>query len=380
VGDDSPRPEVLVLHDGELGDVCALLGELGVEFVELQADPGPEHLRAQWDVVVGTPRRLLPFRDADRAVRIGVLERGSKTLVAMLQRTGVELVVRRPVHAAALRLLLLHALYRGPEKRRARRVSVGAPLRFRAGLLRRPGLLADVSESGCRLLTTYRAGRGQRLRVLVPGELTREGRSFALPGRVLRCGAAPGDAGGAESRLRTVALVFDDLPRKTAGRLRQLVSRFEKGPAVLEHGDAPAASRTRERRQAPRCAYECRVIALGEGATRVLLGRDISLGGMRVEPNPSLEVGDDLQIALHVRARAEPLVVRAVVDRDDGERGLVLRFRDLPETASDYLRKMVSYLPILAMRGDGASDGVIVTEILEHRERETDRQRGDASP
>lgn len=86
-----------------------------------------------------------------------------------------------------------------------------------------------------------------------------------------------------------------------------------------------------ERRTDARRAYGHRVIALAEDATRVLLGRDISLGGMRVDPNPELGPGDRLRLAIHVRARSEPLVVSARVIRDDGEQGLVLEFQSLSD-------------------------------------------------
>jgi hypothetical protein len=101
-------------------------------------------------------------------------------------------------------------------------------------------------------------------------------------------------------------------------------------------------------------------------ATRVLMGRDISVGGMRVDPNPALSLDDELQIAIHVRAREEPLVVTARVTRDDHKRGLVLRFRDLSDGDRRHLQQMIGWLPILAMREDREEDlAMVVSEILE---------------
>ena len=120
-----------------------------------------------------------------------------------------------------------------------------------------------------------------------------------------------------------------------------------------------------ERRSEPRYSLDRHIIALGVEATRVLIGRDISLAGMRIDPNDTLEVDDELRIALHVRARAEPLVLQARVDRDDGEEGMMLAFHSLTEQAETYLRKMVNFLPILAARGGDEGSGVIVSEILE---------------
>jgi len=126
--------------------------------------------------------------------------------------------------------------------------------------------------------------------------------------------------------------------------------------------EPPAA----DRRGAPRHGLERPGIALGEEATKVLMGRDISLGGMRVGVAPGLSVGDLLQLALHVRAREAPLVVRAEVTRDEGENGLALAFRDLDESSRGCLESMVKFLPILAARDGDSDEAVIVSEILEH--------------
>jgi hypothetical protein len=46
----------------------------------------------------------------------------------------------------------------------------------------------------------------------------------------------------------------------------------------------------------------------------------------------------------------------------------VLQFRELSPSAERYLRRMVDFLPILAVRAEGeAGSGVIVSEILERR-------------
>ena len=92
---------------------------------------------------------------------------------------------------------------------------------------------------------------------------------------------------------------------------------------------------------------------------------------MRVEPEPSLSLGDRIELAIHVRAREQPLVVAARVARDDGEDGLALTFDDLSPQAHAYLERMVKFLPILAMR-DG--EGLIVSEILERCPAEAGRE------
>ena len=64
----------------------------------------------------------------------------------------------------------------------------------------------------------------------------------------------------------------------------------------------PPPSDDSNRRGRTRHHLDRRVIALGEEATRVLMGRDISFGGMRVNPNPLLKVGENVRLAIHVTA------------------------------------------------------------------------------
>jgi hypothetical protein len=127
-------------------------------------------------------------------LRIAVLDRNTRALRNVVRRAGVDLVVRRPVHPTALRLLLLHALYRGPE-RRTRRVAVGSPVRFRAGILRKEGVLADLSLRGCQIVSRHKLRTGQSVVVWVP-EAGNDARTFAVRGKVVRTLVAEGGERG----------------------------------------------------------------------------------------------------------------------------------------------------------------------------------------
>ena len=367
-------PRSLVLHDGELADVCALIAKLGVDHTEHRGRPDSEIAKIDWDLVVATPKRLLELALAPdvRPTRIAILEKDSKTLGSMLQRAAIELIVRRPVHPEALRLLIVHSLYCGPEKRQSRRVSIGASVRIRTGLRRRPAILAELSVNGCRLLCDEPIAEGKRVRVSIPAGFAR-GKGLTLSGRVMR---SDWGASGA-----SIAVEFPTVSAKLAQRLKGTISAHTTGPAVFEGAvpaeaaAGPAVTSTadhgftvlrRERRSTPRRDFSKQVVALGLEAARVLIGRDISQGGMRVEPHSEVSLGDDLQIALHLRAREEPLIVQARVARDDADDGLLLRFHDLSESAESYLRRMVNFLPIIAVSEGGEEGaGIIVSEILE---------------
>ena len=117
--------------------------------------------------------------------------------------------------------------------------------------------------------------------------------------------------------------------RRAAGRR----ARGDRLPSNLE----PSSPTTSNSTEGP----------LDEEAARVLMGRDLSRGGMRVNPNPLLAVGMKLRLAVHAETRETPLILNAVVDRDDGERGLVLRFGDLSAELSRYLDYVIHALPLV---------------------------------
>ncbi len=425
-------PAALLVHDGELSDIGALLMELGISVGERKGLPTPGDAAAVWDLVIATPMRMLEFPVGARGARVAILTADSKTLRAMLIRAGIDLIVRRPVHPEALRLLLIYTLYSGPEKRRADRVAVGFPVRYRTGRLRRrDAILSDLSMSGCRLITEENVRIGTGITLHIPDSLV--GKALALSGDVVRTGTT--QVGGKQRT--SLAVAFDRVEGDTATKLHAAVLAHVAGPAMVRQewlnqpaagadlpalkvsaatADLPALKVSAATAPAPAGALvpdaaappaetlheplaepsaeeadeevdeepeglaviECNrrvdvrrtisrpVVAMSRHATRVLLGRDISVGGMRIDANSTLAVGERFDVAIHVRAQQAPLVVRARVDRDDGDRGLLLRFEDLTDEARACLEHLVDFLPILANRGDERENGaVVVSEILE---------------
>jgi hypothetical protein len=411
---DASSRKVLMLHDGELADVRALVDKLGAAVVEAREPPEGE---SGFDIVLATARHLrdVPYGPShSRSVRIAVLDHDARTLRALCRRAGVDLVVRRPVHPVALRLLLLHALYRGPD-RRTPRVAVGVPVRFRAGLRSRPALLADLSTRGCQLVDCAPLLPGRRVTVYIP-DPEAPGRTFSAGGRVVRAvrGRESGFAvefGGlserVRERLRESVGVYVDGPapcgsREVAAAWRQFappatpVGPPEEEPAAPPAAEEPACGEPEdalaadeafaagataeaagcaaaepscadgddERRRAPRRRYEGRrIVALDDEAARVLVGHDLSAGGMRVAPNAALFVGQTLRVALYGAPGETPLVIDARVARDDGERGLVLQFAASDEAAQRYLDKLLDALPVLDA-GRESAPGLVVSEIL----------------
>lgn len=376
---DSSQRTLLLLHDGELADVRTVAESLGAKVVECApADAPPD-----WDVLVASARhaRDTYLRSTRlRAVRVAVLEGSSRTLRNLARRAGMDLIVRRPVHPTALRLLLLHALYRGPE-RRSRRVAVGAPVRFRCGFRRRDGVLADLSMRGCMILTPRSVRVGQGIVVWVP-DASNESKSFAVRGAVVRIlGGANGERG--------FGVDFGVVSKQLVAQLKASVAAYLEGPAahggfeavtpqglpsalaptpVADEGPA-TAEQADERRERERRTYAGRrVVALGEEAARVLIGRDLSTGGMRVDPTPHLAISQLLQIAIHAGPGQTPLVVSAEVVRDDGPGGFGLRFLGLDEAAERYLGKVVDSLPDPDATGNPVASedaAVVISQIVD---------------
>jgi hypothetical protein len=447
LGSVSQKPVTLLLHDGELADVRQLLDELGISFVECIGDPTDTLKRNQWNIVIANPKRISGLRtalDGQKRTRIAIVDNDSRTLRAMLRRHGIDFIVARPVHEAALRLLVLHSLYQGPEKRRQARVSVGTKVQCHSGLLSHfDAILVDLSLQGCRVLCSQPLKRGKRISISLPGSSAGE-KAFTVKAEVLRAS----DAGSEGHPEWTVGMRFQKVSPKVGQLIRKTMELYSQGPARLEgvgpspgkpslstdsasassdrvsppldsadtssdsaspspnraapsldaassspnsaglssddpspassvrsrgerragHSSGPRSSAHSERRAGPRKEFAKRVVALDDQASKVLLCRDISLGGMRVEPNDSLIPGDVLLIGIHVRARTEPLVVTARVERDDGKQGLVLAFRNLDAPTEAYLRKMIDFLPIFAARNEEEpGSGLIVSEILERK-------------
>jgi len=419
-----PTPSVLLLHDGELAPLAAVIGTLGG--IDRRGNPNELDRARAWDVIIASASRMLELHEHlsdSTAVRIAVLDGDSKTLRKMLKRVDTDLMVRQPVHPAALRLLILHALYRGPEKRRTTRVSMGAPVRFRSGLRRRPAILAELSTRGCRMMvdvSTHRVVPDRLVTVVLPPEVTNDNRSLSLRGHVMRVsdGEADNDV---------IAVLFERLRESAQKRLESIVSAHSQGPAVLDdavahalkslpilsedadsqstspHNAAPLPSTPEspsitpegsepqpavsesaippssasdsqadeaasERRVQERHAISRRIVALGDEAARVLIGRDLSVGGMRIDATPGLSKGDRLKVAVHVRPDGQPLVVSAEITRDDGADGMALRFVDLSTEASTYLEEMLFALPnIIESDNSKEGSGVVVSEVVGRR-------------
>jgi hypothetical protein len=171
-------PSILLLHDGELDDVRALLSSLGAPSISVAAEERPAFGSSRrWDLIVTTARRALAHPECLSGgdgeappARVVFATEDSPTLRRQLRATGFDYLVRRPVDPVALRLLFLRVLYQGPERRCVERYPSGREVAYQLGSRARHAILGDLSESGCRLLHAAPARPGQRIVVEVPAD------------------------------------------------------------------------------------------------------------------------------------------------------------------------------------------------------------------
>jgi hypothetical protein len=365
---------ILIVDDGELEDVRQILDSLQVEFALLRGGAIPDKIDPPSRLFVATPRRALLAEHWKTPpnggpTRVGIVSEDSNTLRTMLRRLGFHLLIRRPVNAYALRLILLRAIYSGEERRQEDRVPIGAPVSYRSGFFKRPGTIAELSLRGGRLLTDSPLRTGSRISIQVPVPET--GRTLSLGVRVVRVSHEP-VAGGQH----TVAFTIDAKDRTPD--LQRLLQHYRSGPAQVaataegrraqeSEPKLPLAapSSDAERRKHERVVFKTEVIGLSEEAATVLVGRDLSIGGMRVEGNPQLDVGMRLRLAVFGAPREEPILVRAEVTRaDDGAHAL--RFVDVGAEAASRLEKLVAHLPSVEPLDQEEADGLgaVVTRIV----------------
>jgi hypothetical protein len=412
---------VLLLDDGELDDIQEILDDLRIAYGRVRGGAIARNTPPPTRLLISTPRRIdavrLPARgDAagDALTRIVVVNEDSNTLRAKMREIGFDYLVRRPVHPEALRLLLLHCLYTGDERRREPRVPVGFEISFRTGMLPRRATLADLSSRGCRLLSRYALEPGKRITLQIPQALGAS-EALTLRGRIIRMSL---DENLGPDGPYSAGVMFEDVPAEVRQELEWLLEERAQGPAMLQSaaeevaepalpdpelaGDDPRmsidlevdvrvnpdpeptraepktkarpkqkqASRAgagRDRRRSQRGAYDKKVPAFGTRALRVLVARDLSQGGMRVERFSGLEVGDRLHLAIYGTADQEPFLVWATVTRDDGAEGMALVFDEVHAQIAEQLEKVVADLPAVESLHDDEAHamGTVVTEILE---------------
>lgn len=399
---------VLLIDDGELGSVLEVLQELDVVIDHVPGAPRTDDLEPPYDLVVSSVRRAPALSAALEASGAGtkppwvaIHHQDFLPLRDRLRRAGVNYLVIDGVPTAALRGLFLHALYRGPEKRGSRRMPVGVEVRWSSGESQGTACLLDLTLQGCRVSGPEGVDAGDPFVLRFPSGLS-AGRELVLRGRVTRADFEPGE----DPRL---FVAFDTLDRRSSQSLEAILQGNAIGTRVTPLAGEPAPAKSPEpepapqqptplpdtaaqeavaaasaessepdapeeelllededRRQRPRSTYPRQVTAQSKGASFILVGRDLSPDGMRVAPDPHLRVGSMLRLTLFGGPRQRPAVVPARVVHDEGERGLLLGFGEMPKAARAALDAILAAAPAIEVltESDADSGPVIISESI----------------
>jgi hypothetical protein len=418
------RSKVLLLDDGDLFRIERMLKDFEVELEHLRGDVIREDLEGSPDVVIATVKRILALEGSveltelpGKPVWIAVHSQDFLPLRVRLRKLGVHFLVQSSVGSEALRLLLAHAVYRGSERRDQLRLPVGSPVKYRdAADNTFAAELLDLARDGCRLISEHAPEPGSALSLRLPSKLA-GGEELPLPGRIVR---SQPHAGSAKNM---VTVAFDEIPEEAVEPLNAIlegkvigtvvtrlgenlseetarttipgrqesepprerapdsvpVTAVDLGPATVPEtavdlGPDPAPE-SEERpdhppheRQNRRVVYTRNVTALLDGGEHTILGRDLSIQGMRSEPLPELPVGTELELAIYGPAGAEPVLVQAVVSRDDGDLGTVFRFKSMPRGDYPRLEAIIARKPEIRWLGDG-EDGEEYERVVVSRTR-----------
>jgi hypothetical protein len=373
---------VIIVDDGELADVRELLARLDVEYAEETCLESAAEDASCGLLITSARRSVAPGCGGARPrckLYVVVYDGMSRTVRRVIAQSGCDVVIGRPVHPAVFQLLVAHALYAGPERRSLGRVAMEAPVMLRVGRRPREATIVQLSLRGCGLVSSQDMETGQGVEVIFPPGLT-NGAALPLAGRVLAVGAFSANAGrshdiavGFRSSHAAVRQVLQGvMDRHSLGTTTALApppAEVPEAAAIVPDGGGERSVSDADRRAGPRKLFARRVLAAAAGGTQVLIGRDLSAGGMRVRPVPGLQVGDEFKLALYGNGEHSALVLEAVVIRDDGWDGLVLHFRDVGASAAAELERLVKSLPAAraAKRAGERAPGVVVSEIIERR-------------
>jgi hypothetical protein len=382
--EDSVAPEAIVIDDGELDDVVHILAELGVK-TERQSPKGdslpPNWIRPQYLLVV-TAKRALTLRlslgtESQRFSSVSVADSDARMVCSAVRRLGYQYAVSRPIHPLALSMLFRQAVFPHNESREVPREILGCPVNWwRRWGRKRPGVILDISIVGCQLLVQEAEALGSIVKIRVPEGIA-NGCAITLTGEVIRSNRG---AGGTK-----LVVSFGFLSARVLERLQQILAlpgpcRLRGDPLMLEDEAAIAPESDRaehdaipaNRRREARSAIRQEVVALEHGSTQVkhvFVSSDLSVNGVRVEAHPSLALGDQMDLVLYEDSEDTPLVLPAVVARDDGRLGWWCRFVGVtPEVREQLSKVFYRFPPVTRLdEPDPESGRVVFGELVNHR-------------
>ena len=397
-------PSVLLLDDGELQSAREVLDRLDVEVVWQRNLTVKPWTAGKHQLLVTTALRALASKNAfhatprsERPVWIAFHNQDFLPLRERLRQVGVDYLVHTMVEPELLRLLFLRVLFSDHERRTTRRLPAGASVTCRLGNRQISATLAEISPGGCLLLSSQPTELNAPLILELPPELGDSTGTNRIPGRVARVERIAREP---ECALWKIGIEFERVSGSPAPSLERLetgraigarVTCFEDA-RVAQAAPSPSASaeetethraavspadtdRTevdepklqtalrwedaleleeipKDRRVDPRASLSGKQITLLDEESGIVFGRDLSRRGVRIEHRAGISVGTTLSLAIPGLHREEPLLIRAIVSRDDGPDGLAVLFYEAGPEDLDRLDRIVAALPPIETLAD----------------------------
>ena len=409
-----PRPLSAVLVGGsDLDEIAEILRDLDIEII--QCGPYDPQLTALDDaslLVVSAEIAMsdpIPV-DTDLLVGIAVCGDISETVRSQIRQQGFRYLLRSHLHPEALRLLLRYAIYAERDRRGRVRHPVGCEVSWRAGWKRNRGRLLDISRAGCCLLVEDSPEAGAQITIKIPAE-TAGGKMLKLRGKVLRITPNAAHSGNERTAL---GVLLGDITPAARKILADLCERWSESPPVLPRSErapvaAPAAGAASEevltskpqtnssqtrvenpvetkrgdppiaesqdsssaapQRSTRRGVFEREVVQIDEEArvVQALLGRDLSVDGIRVARQLGLTPGSKLRLALFDTPQQEPLILSAEVSRNDRGSGLFLHFVDLSPEMTARIEEIIAQLPAVESIDPHGDAGIVPAGVVSNQ-------------
>jgi PilZ domain len=355
-------PSVLVIDDGELDRVQAVLERMSIDWLRCAEPDSGVALERPTDLIISSgPRsmRMPKLSGSAEPIWLCIYDQDFLPLRERLRDLGVHYLVSGELAPHGFGLFLRQLLNRGQDRRLVRRIPLHCDIQLVTRRDRRSARMLELSRESCVFTTTGALAAGERVSLRFPGEHPGDA-AHELSGSVIR-------ANGSAERV-TVAVGFDPSHGNESAHLRELLAGNVLGTQVTPLREEPGAvwdvvsaeswigpqfedvrPDQVERRGAPRQVYQRRVEAVrwaGASEPQAWLARDLSITGLCVTAASPLPLRTQLGVALYGRTREEPLFVRAEVVRRDGEE-MGLRFLNLSPAQAAALERLLAASPIV---------------------------------
>ncbi len=374
---------VLLLDDGELNPLGLLLFEAGLELTwKSGAEIVPPIPRPR-DLLITNRRRaleiphLIPDMGNDPGPAwICVHPKDFSSLREFLRELGAHFLLQIGPGGPDARIVhpLIRQLIHQSGERRARiRLPCACTVQCSANGERFEAELCDLSHDSCRIQVSKDIRVTTAISIYLPSEID-PAAPTAYPGVVLRTSLRDRDRHRFD-----VAIGFEDAGVQST--LAQIVVGQGEGTRIVQLNSLAAKPKPGEqleieidRREVRRHRYRQRVaclMSLDDERPLVIMAKDLSMSGIRVDAHERLSSGCPVIVALPLGKGLSPLLIEGTVQGQPDLEGARIEFDRLGRDRAEVLRRMLSKLSPLEAHVDelAESDITLVGEDVKTRLR-----------